>query len=517
MDYQKGTPRTQTRVTSWETEVDQDSFVRVIDFFVDLLPFDKLEFTHSKLGKEGNQPFHPKDLFKLFLYGYRYRLRSSNQLAKACRINIEVKWLLNDLQPSPRTINYFRANNAGPIEEAHRYFIRMLKEMNLIGGKALALDGMKVRGQNSTKNNFNKKKIDRHVKYIEGKMSDYLNQIDEVEKKQKPNIEDRAKRENAKIKIDSYQESLKKYEEIAQQVQGSDDGQVSTIDAEAKALNMHHNSVGVGYNIQATVDMDHQFIVDIRAGGINDQYELSPMSRRAQEITGEKEIHLVADAGYHNGVEIAAIEEMNIHSYVAPGREGIQTEKGYAKSDFTYDSVTDSYQCPAGHILETNGQNHLKKNSKSQHFVKRYTTRSCSNCVARKMCTDNVKGRVIERPIHQNAVDNNNARVKRYRSYYQLRQQTVEPVFGTWRRYWDMGYTLLKSKAKVETEFRLAAISYNLMRLVSILGIEEVKKRFQEVILFILNLWLLRLDYINEKASSKKWKYQKYITTFESY
>ena len=46
------------------------------------------------------------------MYGYRYGMRFGPKLAKACIINLEVKWLINDLRPSIRTINYFRANKA---------------------------------------------------------------------------------------------------------------------------------------------------------------------------------------------------------------------------------------------------------------------------------------------------------------------------------------------------------------------------------------------------------------------
>ncbi len=56
--------------------------------------------------------------------------------------------------------------------------------------------------------------------------------------------------------------------------------------------------------------------------------------------------------------------------------------------------------------------------------------------------------------------------------------QTSEPLSG-WasKRQWDMDHTLVKGRQKVETEYRLAAICYNLTRVVSLLGIEGLKKR----------------------------------------
>jgi transposase len=144
MHYQRGKDRGQVFMTSLEEMVDPESWARIVDLFVDALPVTELGFAHSKLNKEGNLPYHPADLFKLLLYGYRHGIRSANQLAKACTINVEVMWLLKGLRPSPRTVNYFRANNTEAIENAHRHFVGLLKNWKLIDGQVMAVDGTKI-------------------------------------------------------------------------------------------------------------------------------------------------------------------------------------------------------------------------------------------------------------------------------------------------------------------------------------------------------------------------------------
>jgi transposase len=54
-----------------QTAVRKDAFVRIIDLFVDAMPISELGFIHTELNKEGNEPYHPRELFKLLLYGYR--------------------------------------------------------------------------------------------------------------------------------------------------------------------------------------------------------------------------------------------------------------------------------------------------------------------------------------------------------------------------------------------------------------------------------------------------------------
>jgi hypothetical protein len=53
-------------------------------------------------------------------------------------------------------------------------------------------------------------------------------------------------------------------------VEQSEDGQVSLTDPDARSVIKHRNIVEVGYNIQATADAQHNLVVDVYAGGVND-------------------------------------------------------------------------------------------------------------------------------------------------------------------------------------------------------------------------------------------------------
>ena len=107
MDFQHGFDRHQLRVMDFNSMVSTDSWARIVDLFVDILPLEELGFT-DVLADEGRPPFHSSDLLKLYLYGYKNGIRSSRKLAHACKINIEVIWLLKGLKPSARKIAYFR-------------------------------------------------------------------------------------------------------------------------------------------------------------------------------------------------------------------------------------------------------------------------------------------------------------------------------------------------------------------------------------------------------------------------
>jgi transposase len=180
MKYIQGQDRTQTYLfpVSLEDAVEAENEVRLIDAFVNSLKLDEFGFKTNHI-ENGRPAYHPSDLLKLFIYGYLNRIRSSRQLEKESKRNIEVMWLLGNLQPDHNTISNFRKDNPKAIKKVFRETVKIARYFNLIGGKLLAGDSTKLRAQNSKKNNFNQKKIDRHLEYIENKLAEYQKSLED--------------------------------------------------------------------------------------------------------------------------------------------------------------------------------------------------------------------------------------------------------------------------------------------------------------------------------------------------
>jgi len=82
-------------------------------------------------------------------------------------------WLMRGLVPDHNTIANFRKDNPKAIQKVFRATVQLAKHFDLIGGKLIAGDSTKMRAQNSKKNNFNQKKIERHIAYIDSKLEEY--------------------------------------------------------------------------------------------------------------------------------------------------------------------------------------------------------------------------------------------------------------------------------------------------------------------------------------------------------
>src|SRR4051794_4396636 len=125
-----------------EDYVGSDNPVRAIESFVCALDLAKLGFRHAGRGMEvGHPPYDPADLLKLYLYGYINQIRSSRRLEREAGRNLELIWLLKHLVPGYRTIAKFRQENWKALKAVNREFVLMLRELALVGGEVVAIDG----------------------------------------------------------------------------------------------------------------------------------------------------------------------------------------------------------------------------------------------------------------------------------------------------------------------------------------------------------------------------------------
>ena len=219
-------------------------------------------------------------------------------------------------------------------------------------------------------------------------------------------------------------------------------------------------------------------------GTVNDTNALSHIALDAKELLGVETMNTLTDKGYTTGIQIDICSKNGITTYSSPKAHSSQHNGLYPMKDFLYDKQTDTYTCPAGETLKTNGSVYNKANHKVKHYKNR---QACKSCLLRNKCTENKNGRYIERSIYQEVLEENEKRVEQNPEYYRLRQQITEHQFGTLKRQWGFTFTLMKGKENVLSEVNLMMICYNLRRLMSIFTITELKTRLESLNLHILS------------------------------
>src|SRR5262245_53925049 len=160
--------------------VAKDNPVRAIEAYVEALDLAALGFRHAKrvAGEVGQPPFDPADLLKLYLYGYLNRVRSSRRLEQEAERNLELIWLLGGLRPGYRTIANFRKENAAALKAANRDFVLIIRELGLVGGAVVAIDGAFFHGDASKASIQTRKRLADRLAAVDREIEAYNKELD---------------------------------------------------------------------------------------------------------------------------------------------------------------------------------------------------------------------------------------------------------------------------------------------------------------------------------------------------
>jgi transposase len=466
MGYKVGTDKQQLSLmpVCLDDYISEDHICRVIDAFTMRLDMRALEFKYAEYQDKGSPPYDPRMMLNLYIYGYMHHVRSSRRLEAETRRNVEVMWLMDELQPDDKTICNFRTDNTQALKKTFREFSLMCRELGLYGGEVEATDGTKFRANNSRKNNHNKTTVDKELSRIEKRINEYLAALEMGDKEEQGESE--LSTAALKAALEKLQERKEKYEGLKERVEK--EGEVSTVDPDARLMRSGGDArqLDVCYNVQTVVDSKHHLIVDFDiAGRSDDKGNLLSMSERAKEILGVQTLTNLADKGYYDGQDIAACEAAGVTCMVAkPRHGGVKKEEGFTRKDFEYDREHDCYMCPCkNQMLYMRNQKH--SDGKIYRIYANYT--ACGKCPRKGECT---KGeyRQILRPLYQDTVDIVDERTRNNKRLYRKRQEIAEHPFGTIKAVWGYKQFLCRTKPKVAAEVSLAYLAYNMRRVINI-------------------------------------------------
>jgi transposase len=481
--YKTGPCREQSSLLPARVEdyVARDNPVRAIEAYVGALDLKELGFRHAGGGIGAGQPsYAPADLLKAYLYGYLNRVRSSRRLEQEAQRNLELMWLLKGLTPGYRTIAKFRQDNWAALKAANREFVLLLRELDLLGGELVAIDGAFFHGDASKASIKTKKRLAEQLARLDRDIEEYGNALtsnDAVEEAHSSGDEDGEKRNGGAVadELAALMERRAKAKADLDRLKESGETQLSTTDADARLLSKS-GQVVAGYNVQIAVDAKHKLIAtsEVVNDG-NDTGQLYEVAEAAKEALGVETLKAVADTGYYNGATLKECEEGGIVAYVPPPKRtgGLEEQGRFTHEAFGYDAEADVYRCPAGAALKP--MNGVKTSPAGRQDIRYVSLKSvCKACHLRERCLGPKSDkRTIYRWVHEEVIDRHRERMKNAGTLMRQRACLVEHPFGTLKCRAGYRHFLVRGFDKVRGEWSLMALCYNLARTLNILGFDE--------------------------------------------
>ena len=289
MAYINGLDRNQVQMinASLDDFIAQDNPVRVIDAYVNSLDLKKLGFIVYDGNNKGQAPYRCSDLLKLHIYGYMNKVRSSRSLEAEAKRNLELMWLVNGITPDHGTIAGFVKKNKKAFHQALRDLTLILKGWGLIDGKLVAIDGTKIRAQNSKSNCITLGGLEKKIAYAEEQIEAYLIAIAQQEENEA----------GLREQIEVYQQMKQTYKAQQEELRKEGLEQITLTDPDSRRMK-NNGAMDVCYNVQAVIDGKNHFAIEAEAtSDINDLNQLSHMAQKAKDLVQPDKMTSLSDTG----------------------------------------------------------------------------------------------------------------------------------------------------------------------------------------------------------------------------
>lgn len=467
----------------------------LIDHELDLSPLD------DRFGNDdtGAPAYSPAVLLKVVLFAYSRGIVSSRDIEQACRENVTFMALSGDNAPHFTTVASFIRELKDEIANLFTQVLFLCDAQGLIGREMFAIDGVKLPSNASKVKSGTRSEFAREAAKIEAQVQKMLERHRETDTRPlEPGLAERETKRIARLSQDAAQlrQWLKDNPEERRGAKGSIRKSNRTDNDSAKMAT--DKGVIQGYTGVAAVDSAHQIIVEAQAHGTgSEQALLLPVVKAMGDLIEQDSI-VTADAGYHSEDNLEQLAKLDIEALIAdngmrkrderfadrdkhkakPDPLWDKTSNGkkthlFGPKDFHYDEQAKVCICPAGEFLYQNGSQVVIQGREAVKFTG--AKRACGPCPIRAQCLRH-PGRTPVRQVvfftgKNRQPESYSARMKRRidsaegRRLYGQRFATVEPVFANLRHNKQLNRFTLRSRQKVDTQWKLYCLVHNIEKL----------------------------------------------------
>jgi transposase len=395
----------------------------------------------SHYSHTGRPSIDPELILRMLIIGYVFAIRSERQLAREIQVNLAYRWFcglgIEDRVPDHSAFSRARNERFRDSNILRELFERIVSdciEARLVGGEGFAVDASLIEadankcrsipGKDWNKNR-NRETASRAVR-------EYLDTLDDAA-------------------FGAASEVTPKF--------------VSRSDPAAQWTGAMKGKAFFAYADNYLIDTQHGIIMDVEATRAIRQAEVGAsrtMLERTEQRFGIKPRWLAGDTAYGSADNLGwLVHKKGIEPHVPVIDKSKRDDGTFSRTDFAFDSETNTYICPAGKRLKQVGRHY------ADNALRYFADRSaCEACPMKERCCPNSIRRKVTRSIHEPARDVARA-LAETEAFEETRRhrKKVEMAFAHLKRILRMSRLRLRGPTGAQDEFTLAAIAQNLRKM----------------------------------------------------
>lgn len=420
-------------------------------------------------GKAGRPGWDPRLVISLWVYAYGEGVGSARAIEELCEWEPAYQWLTGAGVVNAHTLSDFRVKHEQALKELFVQVLGLLSADGLITLERVMQDGTKIRA-NAAADSFRRKE---RVEQALGEAREQVEAVGALSEEETSRRMAKARQRAARERQERLEQSLKEFNQLAEEGKDKEKRRVSTSDPESRVMKQPDGGFAPSYNVQINTDAKSGVVVAVgvvQAG--NDFEQLESGIDRVEQNRGQAPQEVVTDGGFVSRDNIVAMNERKIE-LIGPcvdeagkgesSYEGRGVSPEYHSTAFVYDAQTDSYRCPKGKILKYEGK-------EERHMQVSYRYRAqrsdCQGCPVKSQCCpgNRVTGRSVHRGEELAEVTEFRQKMatERAREIYKTRAQVAETPNLWIKAKFGLRQFSVRGLRKVGMEALWACLTYNI-------------------------------------------------------
>ncbi len=264
----------------------------------------------AQYREEGQRPYAPALMVKVWLYAYCLQVTSSRRLEQRLKEDLAFRYLAGGAGPDHWTLNDFRTRHRRAINDLFLQVVEVARGLRMGRLGHVAIDSTRVRANASRRRTETQAELRQRLAQTRRAIRRWQQQCDAADPNEEPGTQVKSDYEKQlEEQLASTQQKLRKLKKMGAR-------QLSVTDPDSRFLHQTSGGFVLGFTVDLAVSDDHLIVGQRTTQAVSDSTSLLPMVKQVEATCGERPAEVSADSAFFSVQNLKQLERRGIEGYL---------------------------------------------------------------------------------------------------------------------------------------------------------------------------------------------------------
>ena len=264
----------------------------------------------AEYSEEGQRPYPPALMVKVWLYAYCLQVTSSRRLEQRVKEDLAFRYLAGGAQPDHWTLNDFRTRHRRAINDLFLQVVEVARGLGMGRLGHVAIDSTRVHANASRRRVETQAELRQRLAHTRRAIRRWQQQCDAADPNEEPGTQVKSGYgKQLEEQLAATQQKLRKLKKLGAR-------QLSVTDSDSRFLHQARGGFILGYTVDLAVSDDHLILGQRTTQAVSDSDSLLPMVKQVEATCREKPQEVSADSAFFSVQNLKRLERRGIEGYL---------------------------------------------------------------------------------------------------------------------------------------------------------------------------------------------------------